>query len=202
MGNKTSEIQEVFGGSILNDVTISDGTQRSVQSNLPYHTRLDKSKKIKLKITKPTKVQVNPYVAQSPQDLLARNGMYRDPSLYTRNPQKIYMDLTKYEGYQELLNKSIDAKNHFNSLDVDIKAKFNHDPLAFSKYLARPDFDINEILTKDEATALQRYLDDEKSKLEYNEYLKSDEYKQLQQERELYNQFQKENYDNWKKNRK
>lgn len=201
--NTALEMQELFEGKIIGEEVISSATQRSVQGFIkPYHTRLNPPKQITQTFKQPSKVQESPYDARSPQEVLQQHGMYKDPSIYTQEPQKIYMDLTKYGDYQEMLNRTIDAKEHFNSLDVDIRAKFNHNPLEFANYLASPDFDVDNILTEKERKALRDYHDQLQQQEDYEKYIQSDEYKAALAEQEAYNAYRNQQFEEWKKNRK
>lgn len=199
--NISPEIQTSESVQIQDNV-ISGESQRSVQlSKRLYHTRLNPPKVEAQKFTQPSKVQENPFDARDPQELLAQHGMYRDDSIYKQNPAKIYLDLTKFDDYQTSLNKKIQAEDYFNHLNVDIRAKFNHDPLKFAEYLGSDGFDMNEILTPDEKVSLKRYLDKQESERKYQEYLNSPEYQQSVKDFEEYSNYQKQQYENWKKNR-
>lgn len=195
----TTSMQETFGGTIIGSEPIEAVTP--IKSNLPYHTRLNPPKKIVKEFKKPTKTQVSINNARNPQELMQQYGMYKDPSIYTKNPEKIYMDLTKYGDYQSMLNETIAAKGHFMTLDTDIRAKFNNDPLQFANYLASPDFDVNEILTSDEQQALKNYHERIQAEEDFKAYQSSAEYKNAVAEQQLFDQYRKEQFDAWKKNR-
>lgn len=98
--DKSLEIQEVYGGNIIGSESISSETPAGAFNSLPYHTRLNPPKKHAQKFKKPTKVQTNPFMAKSPQDVLKQHGVYKDDSIYKTNPAKVYMDLTQYSDYQ------------------------------------------------------------------------------------------------------
>lgn len=200
--NKSLEMQQTFGGQIISEEFISSETPAGAFKTLPYHTRLNPPQKKGQTFKKHTKVQTSPFMAKSPQDVLKQHGVYKDDSIYKVNPSKVFMDLTQYDDYQTLLNKQNSAKRHFESLDVDIRAKFNHDPVKFAAYLASPDFDVKEILTADEFSALKTYQRDEVERIKREEYFNSEEYKQSQKDDIEYQEFQKEQFNNWKKNRK
>lgn len=195
-------MQEIFEGKIIGEEIISSETPAGAVKNLPYHTRLNPPKKLGQVFKKATKLQTSPFVAKSPQDVLRQHGVYKDESIYKQNPAKIFMDLTQYKDYQTLLNQQNQAKRHFESLDVDIRAKFNHNPVDFANYLASSDFDVKEILTPDEYVSLQRYQAEEEAKEAWNKYIQTDEYKTQKAEEEAYQAYRKAQFDEWKKNRK
>lgn len=147
----------------------------------------------------PSKVQEGPLDARSPQELLEKYGMYNDrPALDSVKP--FYADLTAFGSFEEQNNHIRDIKEKFMQLDVDIRAKFNHNPEEFCNYLISKDFDIKEIMNSNQYNEYTRILNEKKAEKEYQEYLKSDKYKQEIEEYNARQQYEKERYEEWKKN--
>lgn len=155
--------------------------------------------KVKMCSQKPSRVQESPLDAKSPQELMDRHGMYIDrPSLKDLRP--FYADLTAFQSYEDSLNSVRNIKEKFLNLDVSIRAKFNHNPEEFCKYIQSKDFDIREIMTSDIYAEYENQQKEEQAQKEYQKYLQSDEYKKNQEEIALRAQYEKEQYENWKKN--
>lgn len=155
--------------------------------------------KVSLCSNKPSKVQESPLDAKTPQELMDRHGMYVDrPALKDLKP--FYADLTAFKSYEDNLNAVRDMKEKFNNLDISIRAKFNHSPEQFCEYITSKDFDIREIMTADVYNEYEKEQNQAKYEAEFEKYLKSDEYKKAQEESALRLQYEKEQYENWKKN--
>lgn len=155
--------------------------------------------KVKIVSSKPTKVQESPLDAKSPQELMDRHGMYVDrPSLKELKP--FYADLTQLKSYEDSLNSVRDIKEKFNSLDISIRAKFNHNPEEFCNYVGSKDFDIKEIMTSDVYSEYLREQKDIKAREEFEKYKKTDAYKKEIEEFELRQRYEQEQFENWKKN--
>lgn len=168
---------------------------------LPYHTRLNPPAKKKLVISKPSKVQESLLDCRSPQETLEKHGMYRDPSIYQQEPTKIYADMTQFTDYADMIVQTREAERKFNNLDPDVKAKFNNSVVEFASYLSSDKFDINEILTDKEKQALMAHNKKVKAQQEYDDYINSDEFKKAQAESQAYFEFQKQQFNEWKKTR-
>lgn len=154
--------------------------------------------KVQMCSKNPTKTQESPLDAKSPQELMDRHGMYIDrPSL--KDLQPFYADLTSFSSYEDSLNSVRNIKEKFMNLDVSIRAKFNHNPEEFCNYVTSNDFDMREIMTSDVYSEYKRQQDELKAQQEYEKYLKSDEYKKIAEENALRAQYEKEQYENWKK---
>lgn len=154
--------------------------------------------KVKYCSKNPSKVQESPLDARSPQEVLQHHGMYKDESIYTKHPEKIYMDLSEFGDYESNLNANRRMQEKFNALDVDVRARFNHSVQEFTKYVTSNDFDINNVLTKKEQEKLAVYKEEQANKKKYEDYLKSDEYKQTIQESAMRAQYEKQKYEEWK----
>lgn len=167
-------------------------------TELVFYNYRNRPPKVKMCSIKPSKVQESPLDAKSPQELMDKHGMYIDkPSLKELKP--FYADLTQFQSYEQSLNSVRDIKEKFMSLDVSIRAKFNHNPEEFCKYLTSKDFDIKEIMTSDIYEQYKNDLERNKRLEEYNLYLKSDDYKKEQEEMKLRRQYEEEQYEEWKK---
>lgn len=156
--------------------------------------------KVKFKSMKPSKVQESPLDAKSPQEILQQHGMYKDESIYSKEPQKIYADLSEFGDFESNLNANRRMQEKFNALDVDVRARFNHNVKEFVKYVTSNDFDINNVLTKEEQKKLASYNEEQANKKAYNDYINSDEYKQSIQESAMRAQYEKSRYEEWKAN--
>lgn len=155
--------------------------------------------KVQICSKNPSKVQESPLDAKTPQELMDRHGMYVDrPSLKELKP--FYADLTQFQSYEDSLNSVRNIKEKFMNLDVSIRAKFNHNPEEFCNYVQSKDFDIREIMTSDVYNQYEKEQNEIKAKKEYEDYLNSNEYKKIQEESALRAQYEKEQYENWKKN--
>lgn len=173
-------------------------TTQEVEKNFYNSTNLPP--KVKFKSNKPSKVQESPLDAKSPQEVLDRHGMYRDESIYSKQPEKVYMDLSEFGDYESNLNANRRMLEKFNALDVNVRARFNHDVKEFTKYVTSSDFDINRVLTAKEQEKLAKYNEEKKAKQEYEKYLKSDEYKSMIEEQAYRQAYEKSKYDEWKSN--
>ena len=149
---------------------------------------------------KPSKTQVSPFDAKSPQEVLQKYGMYKDETAYSKHPEAIYADLTQYQSYEDQLNASVRMKQHFNSLDPEVRARFNNDILQFAREASSPDFDVNKALTTEQQEKLKVYKDEEEAKKAYEAYLKSDEYKKVQEESAARMAYEQQRYEEGKKN--
>lgn len=190
--------------TLSSDASVLKQTTGTVSEDayVPYHTRLNPPRKITFKSLKPSKVQESPLDARTPQEVLDYHGMYRDPSVYKNEPQKIYADLTSFDDLQTALNKQIAADEKFKQLPVDIRAKFNHSVVDFANYVTSPDFDVNEILLPDEQQKLKDYKNAEKSRKDFEAYQKTDEYKAQLEDARLRKKFADEQYQSWLANHK
>lgn len=148
---------------------------------------------------KPSKTQVSPLDAKSPQEVLQKYGMYKDETAYSKHPEAIYADLTQYQSYEDQLNSSIRMKRHFDSLDPEVRARFDNDILKFAREASSPDFDINRALTTEQQKKLSDYKANEEAKKSYEAYLKSDEYKKIQEESAARMAYEQQKYEEWKK---
>ena len=175
---------------------------RIINQSLPYHTRLNPPQKVKFKSNKPTRVQESPLDARSPQEVLDYHGMYKDPSIYKENPQKIFADLTSFDDFQTAQNKLALAKSKFAELPIDVRARFNHDVLAFSNYVQGPDFNPEMVMDRDTVVAYRDYKKKEKAQQDYQKYLESDEYKAQVNEERLRKEYEQQRFEDWKSSRK
>lgn len=155
--------------------------------------------KVKFCSKKPSRVQESPLDAKSPQEVLQQHGMYRDESIYSKHPEKIYADLSQFGDYESNLQAIRSMQEKFNALDVDVRARFNHDVKEFTKYVSSSDFDINNVLTLDEQKKFAEYKKEQKAKKDYEDYLKSDEYKAKVQEDSYRRAYEQSRYEEWKK---
>lgn len=190
----------------LTDVDVSSTLVKDelsqINKALPYHTRLNPPKKVKFKSNKPSKVQESPLDARSPQEVLDYHGMYKDPSVYTQNPSKIFADLTSFDDYQTAQTKLANAKSKFAELPVDVRARFNHDVLKFSQYVQSPNFDIENVMDDETVVAYREYEKQQKAQAEHNKYINSEEYKAQVAEQKLRERYEKEKYEAWKASQK
>lgn len=147
----------------------------------------------------PSEVQESPLDAKSPQELLDKHGMYIDrPSL--KDLQPFYADLTAFQSYEDSLNSVRTIKEKFMNLDVSIRAKFNHNPEEFCNYVQSKDFDMREIMTADIYKEYEEQQKEEQALKDFEAYKKTKEYKDKIEEQALRAQYEKEQYENWKKN--
>jgi hypothetical protein len=156
--------------------------------------------KVKFKSNKPSKVQESPLDARSPQEILERHGMYKDESIYTKHPERVFLDLSEFGDFEANLNANRRMQEKFNALDIDVRARFNHDVKEFTKYVTSNNFDINNVLTSKEQEAYKKYKENEKLKADYEKYMQSDEYKAFLEERAHREAYEKSRYDEWKSN--
>lgn len=197
----TSSKQTSETGVDVSSTPVADDL-RIINQSLPYHTRLNPPKKVKFVSNKPTRVQESPLDARSPQEVLDYHGMYKDPSIYKENPQKIFADLTSFDDFQTAQNKLAQAKSKFAELPIDVRARFNHDVLAFSNYVQSPNFDPEMVMDQETVVAYREYKKKEKAQQDYEKYKESDEYKAQLRESQLRAQYEKEQYEAWKASKK
>lgn len=154
--------------------------------------------KVVLCSSKPSKVQENPYDARSPQEVLDAYGLYRDPSYYEQNPDKVYCDFSNIPDFETLMNEKISIERKFRNLPLDVRASFNHDVSEFVQYVNSSSFDVERLLDEPSKKAYQSYKAELKAKEDFKKYQNSDEYKKLQQEASLRIQFENEQFEKWK----
>lgn len=169
-----------------------------VEEKRYFYNYRNRPPKVQWHSDKPSKVQISPLDAKSPQEILERYGMYKDNSALEQ-PTPFYADLTEFTDYATSLNNIRDIKEKFNSLDIDIRAKFNHNPQEFCDYVTSKDFDIREVMTKDMYERYMNVMQEEQQKQQYEEYIKSDEYKKDMEERAARQAYEQARYDEWKK---
>lgn len=150
----------------------------------------------------PSKTQISPLDALSPQDVLDKHGMYRQESVYSKNPQKIYTDLSEFGDYESNLNAVCRMREKFNALSPEIRSRFNNSVSEFTSAVTSPDFNVEKVLTDKEVESLRRYKDDLRAKEEFEAYKKTPEYLKNLEESKLRMQFDKEQFENWKNSRK
>lgn len=192
----------------LTSLTEADVSSASVKDEaltkadvLPYHTRLNPPKDIVFKSSKPSRVQESPLDARSPQEVLSYHGMYKDPSIYTKEPQRLFVDLTAFNDYQTNLNELAAAKSKFHNLPLDVRARFNHDVLQFAQYVSQPDYDPEYLMDDETVKAYRKYKKEQENKAEYEKYIQSAEYKARVEESKLRAEYEKEQYEAWKNSR-
>lgn len=142
-----------------------------------FYNRLNLPPKVKIVSNNPTKVQESPLDARSPQEVLDYHGMYKDPSYYEENPDKMYMDLTQFDDYETYLNNLNSMKDTFSKLPIDIRAKFNHDPSQFFSYVGSGEFDIEQVMDDKTKANYRAIKAKEKAEKDHQAYLESDEHK-------------------------
>ncbi|UPW41992.1 internal scaffolding protein [Dipodfec virus RodF1_47] len=182
---------------MANKIDISDIVQE-VSPRKKFYSYYDLPPKPVQQSTNPTKVVESPLDARSPQEVLEMYGMYKDESMYSKHPEKIYTDLTQFSDYETMLNTINNARSKFDQLDPEIRARFDNDLVKFSKAVTSPDFDINQVLTDKERVKYSQYVQDRESKAEYERYLQSPEYIALQKQYALRAEFEQEQFENWK----
>lgn len=175
-------------------------TSKQESIELKFYNSKNLPPKVKFKSKKPSKVQESPLDARSPQEVLQQYGMYKDESIYSKHPEKLYLDLTQFGDYESNLNANRRMLEKFNALDVDVKARFNHDVKEFTKYVTSPNFDINRVLTDNQQKIYAKYQKELKMKKDYETYLKSDEYKAQVQEDSYRRAYEQSRYEEWKSN--
>jgi hypothetical protein len=151
---------------------------------------------------KPSKVQESPYDAKSPQEVLQQHGMYKDNNSIMERPEAFYADLTKLGNYEDCLNSMRDINDKFNQLDIDIRAKFNHNPDEFCRYVSSKGFEFESLLTDSQLKDYREHKKEVEQRKEYDNYIKSDKYKQDLEESVLRNKYEEEKYNEWKKSLK
>ena len=154
--------------------------------------------KVTLCSSKPSKVQENPYDARSPQEVLEAYGMYRDPSYYELNPDKVYCDFSNIPDFETLMNVKNAIERKFLNLPLDVRASFNHNVFEFAEYVNSSSFDVERLLDAPSKKAYQAYKSELKAKEDFKKYQNSDEYKKMQQEAVLRSQFENEQFEKWK----
>lgn len=180
--------------NISKDVHISDLS--SVVK--PFYNRLNQPPKVTIVSNKPTKVQESPLDARSPQEVLDYHGMYRDPSYYEENPDKMYMDLTQFDDYETCLNNINSMKETFNKLPIDVRARFNHDPSEVFKYINSSEFKIETLMDDKTLSNYKEIKAQQKYDSEYKAYLASDEYKQALANQQLMSEFNRRQFEAFK----
>lgn len=193
--NLTSLTEADVSSALVKDETL---TKVDV---LPYHTRLNPPKNIVFKSSKPSRVQESPLDARSPQEVLDYHGMYKDSSIYTKEPQKLFADLTAFNDYQTNLNELAVARSKFHDLPIEVRARFNHDVLEFANYVSKPDYDPEFLMDSETVKAYRKYKKEQQDKAEYDKYLQSAEYKAQVEEQKLRAEYDKQQYEAWKASR-
>lgn len=145
----------------------------------------------------PTKVQESPLDARSPQEVLEYHGMYRDPSYYENNPEKIYMDLTQFDDYETYLNNVNSMKERFNNLPIDIRAKFNHNPAELFAYVQSKEFNVEKLMDDKTLNNYRKIKREEELKKKFEDYQKTPEYQQSLKDAQLRAQFAEKQYQDW-----
>lgn len=172
--------------------------EEKLVTNPYFYNYRNRPPQVKICSKKPSKVQESPLDAKSPQELLEKYGMYRDSSsLDTVRP--FYADLTQFQSFEDTCNHVRDIKEKFMQLDVDIRAKFNHNPEEFCNYITSSDFDIKEIMNASQYQEYKTKIDEEKAEKEYQKYINSAEYKKNLAEQEQFKAYQQKQYEEWKK---
>lgn len=175
---------------------IKDLISESTYVSKFYNSRRQ-PKSVIITSNKPSRTQISPLDCNSPQELLEKHGMYRDPSLYEKHPEKMYLDLTTLGDYQSNLQAVIDCKEKFMHLDPDVRNHFGNDIFKFVEHVQKPDFDITSLMNKKQKEAYSNYQKQEANKRAYEEYLQSDDYKRILDESRTRAQYEKEQYDKW-----
>lgn len=190
-----TQLNEVYNAEIIKD----NG------NHFAYHTRSNPPVPQKMTFSKGPKTQIAQF-DNSPQEVLARHGMYQDDSIYKDNPSAIYADISGFPDLQEHMNSFIELQNKFVNMPIEVRARFNHNILNFANYIKDGDVNsedfIKGLMTDSDFSALKKNKELEKIKKEDEDFLLSDEYKALVAEQSLFTEYQRENYENWKKNRK
>ena len=173
--------------------------EEKIEEKRVFYNYRHRPPQVKFCSKNPSKVQESPLDARSPQELLEKYGMYTDkPALESVQP--FYADLTAFRGFEETCNQVRDIKEKFNALDVDIKAKFNHNAEEFCRYITSKDFDVREIMTSQQYKEYEQIMKEEKSKADYEAYTKTDAYKKEIQEQAQRQAYEQARYEEWKKN--
>lgn len=185
---------------MTNKIDMSDVVQ-DLSPKKKFYSYYDLPPKPVMQSTNPTKVVESPLDARSPQEVLEMHGMYKDESMYSKHPEKIYADMTQFTDYETMLNTINNARSKFDQLDPEVRARFNNDLVEFSKSVASPNFDVNSVLTDKERVKYSQYVKDQKAKADYEAYLRSPEYIALQEQTALRAQYDKEQFEAWKSKR-
>ena len=121
------------------DKDINDAIDVIENTERVFYNYRHRPPKVQWHSDKPTKVQLSPLDAKSPQEVLEKYGMYKDNSAL-KEPTPFYADLTAFDDYATSLCNIRDIKEKFKSLDIDIRAKFNHNVEEFCSYVTSKDF--------------------------------------------------------------
>lgn len=178
---------------------VSSQVAESLKTVKPFYTRLNQPPKPVMKSSKPTKVQESPLDARSPQEVLDYHGMYKDPSYYEKNVDKIYLDFTQFDDYETYLNNLNQMKANFQKLPLDVRARFNHSPEELFKFVGSSQFDIEKLMDDKTLDNYKRYKAEEKSKAEHDAYIKSKEYLQQVELSKYRAEYEKQQFDAWMK---
>lgn len=185
--------------SIKDKVTleqVATGKNKSI-----FYNSRNLPNKVVITSNKPSKTQISPLDCNSPQELLEKHGMYRDPSLYEKHPEKMYLDLTSLGDYQSNLQAVIDCKDKFMHLDPDVRNMFGNDIMKFVEHVQKSDFDITSVMNKKQKESYLKYQDEQKKKADFEAYKQSDEYKQEVEQFKLRQEFQQSQYNDWLRKR-
>lgn len=149
---------------------------------------------------KPTKVQESPLDAKSPQELLDSHGMYRDPSYYEQNPDKLYLDLTQFDDYETYMNNVNLMKERFRKLPIDVQARFNHNPSELFEYVGSSNFDVETLMDEKTKLNYRSIKAQEKARADFEAFKKTDEYKKQIEDAILRSQYEAQKFAEFKAN--
>lgn len=149
------------------DLQRFENVSMEVIQTKPYYNSQNLPPKPKTRISGVTMVQESPYDAKSPQEVLEKYGMYKDESVYAKNPEPFFADLTQLPDYETQLNNNKLLQSKFMKLDPEIRAKFNNNIHSFAKYCTSKDFDITHVLTKEQNIKYAEQQKLAKNKAEY-----------------------------------
>lgn len=178
------------------DTTLSGPVELATPSKRFYNYYNQPPKPVQVS-DKPSKTQLSPLDAKSPQELLDQHGMYRKESVYQKNPEMIYGDFSELGDYEKYLNDCIAVENKFAKLDPEVRGRFNNSVIEFANAVRSKDFNIHNVLTSKESEALKSYEARIEADKKQAEYLNSAEYKQLQKQAELRQQYESSKYQEW-----
>lgn len=153
--------------------------QEALASTKSFYNRNSLPPKKAFVSDKPTKVQESPLDARSPQEVLDYHGMYKDPSYYEQNPDRLYLDLTQFDDYETCANKLRDMKEKFDRLPIDVRARFNHNPEELFDYIRSDKFDIERVMDDKTSLAYKQFNARKEADVKMQEYLNSDSYKKV-----------------------
>lgn len=179
------------------DVKIVETTE--VKQSKKFFNYRNRPPQVVLCSQKPSKVQESPLDARSPQELMDKYGMYRDKSAL-KDVTPFYADLSSFNGFEDSLNHLRDIEEKFMSLDSEVRARFNHNPVEFCNYLQSKDFDIKRVMTDEQFEVYTRDLEDAKRQRDLDAYMKSKEYSEMLKEQETRRAYEQAKYEEWKKN--